>query len=66
MTNNHVPQVDKLIHSVIGEPTGTSVKFASMMGAAVKRFFSERGVEDLRITLMPLEGEGTIESRVDR
>ena len=37
-----------------------------MMGAAVKRFFEERGVDDLRITLMPLEGEGTIETRVDR
>lgn len=37
-----------------------------MMGAAVKRFFDEKGVNDIRLTLMPLEGEGTIESRVDR
>ncbi|OCF34418.1 hypothetical protein I316_03932 [Kwoniella heveanensis BCC8398] len=56
----------KMLNSVIGEPTGTSVKFASMMGQAVKRFFQDKGVDDLRLTLMPLEGEGTIESRVDR
>ncbi|KAK8849822.1 hypothetical protein IAR55_005158 [Kwoniella newhampshirensis] len=56
----------KMLNSVIGEPTGTSVKFANMMGQAVKQFFLEKGVEDLRLTLMPLEGEGTIDSRVDR
>ena len=56
----------ELTASVIGEPTGTSIKFANMMGASVKRFFDERGVHDIRLTLMPLEGEGTIESRVDR
>ncbi|WVF68309.1 hypothetical protein IAT40_003074 [Kwoniella sp. CBS 6097] len=56
----------KMLNSVIGEPTGTSVKFANMMGQAVKQFFHDNGVEDFRLTLMPLEGEGTIESRVDR
>ncbi|WVQ74730.1 hypothetical protein IAR50_004334 [Cryptococcus sp. DSM 104548] len=56
----------KMLNSVIGEPTGTSVKFANMMGQAVKQFFDEKGVEDLRLTLMPLEGEGTIDSRVDK
>ncbi|WVQ84854.1 hypothetical protein IAT38_007011 [Cryptococcus sp. DSM 104549] len=56
----------KMLNSVIGEPTGTSVKFANMMGQAVKQFFQEKGVDDIRLTLMPLEGEGTIDSRVDR
>ncbi|ODN80175.1 hypothetical protein L198_07831 [Cryptococcus wingfieldii CBS 7118] len=56
----------KMLNSVIGEPTGTSVKFANMMGQAVKQFFDEKGVDDLRLTLMPLEGEGTIDSRVDK
>ena len=58
----------RMLNSVIGEPTGTSVKFASMMEQAVRGFFKERGVEaaGLRITPMPLEGEGTIEHRVDR
>jgi hypothetical protein len=51
---------------VIGEPTGTSVKFANMMGQAVRRFFDDKGIDDIRLTLMPLEGEGTIDSRVDR
>lgn len=37
-----------------------------MMGQAVKRFFDDKGVDDLRLTLIPLEGEGTIENRVDR
>lgn len=55
-------------HSVIGEPTGTSAKFATMMGDAVKKFFQDNAVdeEDIRLTMIPLEGEGTIESRVDR
>ena len=37
-----------------------------MMGAAVKRFSDDKGVHDIRLTLIPLEGEGTIEHRVDR
>lgn len=55
-------------NSVIGEPTGTSTKFANMMGEAVKKFFAAKGVDDkeIRLTLIPLEGEGTIESRVDK
>jgi hypothetical protein len=55
-----------LIDSVIGEPTGTSSKFANMMGQAVKKFFDDKGIDDIRLTLIPLEGEGTIEHRVDR
>lgn len=52
---------------MIGEPTGTSQKFANMMGAAVKSFFAEQGMEEeIRLTLMPLEGEGTIDARVDK
>ncbi|RSH93126.1 hypothetical protein EHS25_007479 [Saitozyma podzolica] len=56
----------KMLNSVIGEPTGTSVKFANMMGSAVKKFFEDKGVTDIRLTLMPLEGEGTIDHRVDK
>lgn len=53
---------------MIGEPTGTSSKFANMMGEAVRKFFKENGIdeEEIRLTLIPLEGEGTIESRVDK
>jgi len=56
----------KIVNSVIGEPTGTSSKFANMMGQAVKKFFDDKGIDDIRLTLIPLEGEGTIEHRVDR
>ena len=69
MLNSQVNSLEKahvLIIRVIGEPTGTSSKFANMMGQAVRKFFDEKGVDDLRLTLIPLEGEGTIESRVDR
>ena len=56
------------LYRVIGEPTGTSLKFTTMMVTAVKKFFEDRGVDsnELRICPMPLEGEGTIEHRVDR
>lgn len=37
-----------------------------MMAQAVKSFLAERGVTDIRLTVIPLEGEGTIESRVDK
>ncbi|CAK9782924.1 hypothetical protein CC85DRAFT_329427 [Cutaneotrichosporon oleaginosum] len=58
----------KMLTSVIGEPTGTSTKFANMMGEAVRKFFKEKDVDenDIRLTLIPLEGEGTIEHRVDK
>ncbi|KAL7425280.1 hypothetical protein Q5752_000968 [Cryptotrichosporon argae] len=58
----------KMLNSVIGEPTGTSIKFATMMGDAVRAFFRDKDVEeaDLRLTLIPLEGEGTIDHRVDK
>lgn len=38
------------------------------MGEAVRKFFREKGVDeaDVRLTLIPLEGEGTIENRVDK
>lgn len=61
----------KMLNSVIGEPTGTSQKFSSMMAAAVRQFFRDKGydeeeVQELRVTEVPLEGEGTIEHRVDK
>ncbi|CAG8732136.1 7614_t:CDS:2, partial [Acaulospora colombiana] len=52
--------------TLLGEPTGTSPKFASMMEAAVKRFMEKQDVVLEKITCMPLEGEGTIEKRVEK
>ena len=51
---------------MVGEPTGTSAKFASMMRDAVKDYYMERGVPipDEAITTIPLEGNGTVKDRL--
>lgn len=54
-----------IMRTLLGEPTGTSPKFASMMETAVKEFMDARGILPEKITCMPLEGEGTIEKRVE-
>ena len=56
------------LRRVVGDPVGTSNKFASMMGTAVSQFFQERyGIvlPEESISLIPLEGEGKILERVD-
>ncbi|PVF92514.1 hypothetical protein CPB86DRAFT_791078 [Serendipita vermifera] len=55
-----------IMRTLLGEPTGTSPKFASMMENAVKKFMEKQGVTLEKITSMPLEGEGTIEKRVEK
>ena len=55
-----------IVRTVLGEPTGTSTKFASMMGLALEEFEREYGLKFEKITLIPLDGEGTIEKRVDK
>jgi hypothetical protein len=37
-----------------------------MMGSALEEFEKEYGVAFEKVTLVPLEGEGTIEKRVDK
>ncbi|CAO3640226.1 unnamed protein product [Mucor hiemalis] len=59
----------KLVRSMIGEPTGTSMKFCEQMAASVKLYFkTEHGVtlSDNAITMVPLEGEGKVEDRVNQ
>ncbi|KAJ3036181.1 hypothetical protein HK097_003897 [Rhizophlyctis rosea] len=59
---------NRILQRVVGEPTGTSVRFAAKMGAAVRQFFQSRYNINLpsdAITLMPLEGEGKVEQRVE-
>ncbi|OAD80629.1 hypothetical protein PHYBLDRAFT_105183, partial [Phycomyces blakesleeanus NRRL 1555(-)] len=59
----------KLVRSVMGEPTGTSEKFCEQMSMAAKYYFeSEHGVKihDNSITMIPLQGEGKVEERVDK
>jgi len=69
-----------IMRTLLGEPTGTSPKFASMMKGAVEAFLREQGIrlqtdgerregegeQGVKITCIPLEGEGTIERRVEK
>ncbi|KAF8200093.1 hypothetical protein BJ912DRAFT_947921 [Pholiota molesta] len=55
-----------MIRTVLGEPTGTSTKFASMMEQALHAFEAAHGVHLDKITQIPLEGDGTIARRVEK
>ncbi|KAJ2782437.1 hypothetical protein GGI15_002909 [Coemansia interrupta] len=58
----------RMLQMIAGEPTGKSEKFCLMMRDALKSYLREQhGVEvdDSRITLFPLVGEGRIEDRVE-
>ncbi|KAI8850855.1 hypothetical protein BC829DRAFT_466346 [Chytridium lagenaria] len=58
----------RLLQRVVGEPTGTSQHFAEKMAQGCRRFFLRRYGITLKndaITLMPLEGEGKVEERVE-
>ena len=53
-----------LIRSILGQPTGTSVKFADMAEGAIQRWTRHRGYS-CDIAKVALEGEGRIGERVD-
>ncbi|KAG2006380.1 hypothetical protein CC2G_002700 [Coprinopsis cinerea AmutBmut pab1-1] len=55
-----------VMRTVLGEPTGTSSKFANMMEQALREFEDAHGVQLEKVTKIPLEGEGTIQRRVER
>jgi len=57
----------RILRSVLGEPTGTSVKFAALASEAIHRL-SEREYGDpqaIEVVKVALEGEGTVAARVD-
>ncbi|KLO18683.1 hypothetical protein SCHPADRAFT_899478 [Schizopora paradoxa] len=54
------------MRTMLGEPTGTSSKFANMMAAAVEEFGRKHGHDFESITKIPLEGEGKISHRVQK
>ncbi|TDL19794.1 hypothetical protein BD410DRAFT_726688 [Rickenella mellea] len=54
------------VRTVLGEPTGTSTKFASMMGTAVEKFAETHGIAFEDVVKIPLEGEGKIGHRVQK
>lgn len=53
-----------LLRSVLGQPTGTSIKFAEMAAQAVKRWSKSQGY-DCKVKTAALEGEGKISERLD-
>lgn len=53
-----------LVRTLLGQPTGTSLKFADAAAEAIKRWTAKRGYE-CEIEKVALEGEGKIAERVD-
>jgi hypothetical protein len=53
-----------LIRTVLGQPTGTSIKFADMAAKAIKKWTDSRGYS-CEVKTAALEGEGRIAERVD-
>lgn len=53
-----------LIRSVLGQPTGTSVRFSTMAANAIRNWTESRGYS-CDIDKISLEGEGRISERVD-
>lgn len=54
----------RIVRTVLGEPTGTSVRFAQSAAAAIKRWAETNGTE-VEVETVALEGEGKVADRVD-
>ncbi|KAI8356196.1 hypothetical protein BD560DRAFT_201067 [Blakeslea trispora] len=58
----------KLVRSMMGEPTGTSVRFCQQMTLAIQTYFKEHhgwDIPDHMITSIPLTWEGKVLKRVE-
>ncbi|SPQ22613.1 1c45cc3c-ed9b-4fdc-9c05-b5a2146c5b50 [Thermothielavioides terrestris] len=53
------------LRPMIGQPTGTSIKFANHCAEAIRRWADSHGCEDCEIEKVALEGEGKIGERVE-
>lgn len=53
------------LRAMIGQPTGTSLRFASLGADAIRRWAEAHGCGDCEIEKVALEGEGKINERVD-
>ena len=53
------------LRPIIGQPTGTSIKFADHCVEAIRRWADAHGCEDYEIEKIALEGEGKINERVE-
>ncbi|KAK9372722.1 uncharacterized protein V1513DRAFT_460327 [Lipomyces chichibuensis] len=54
----------RMIRSIIGEPTGTSVKFANEAAMGIQRWAEQAG-QNVEIEKIALEGEGIVLDRVE-
>lgn len=54
-----------IIQTVLGRPTGTSIKFAEAAANAIHRFTRRYGYSALSVDKIALEGEGKIEERIE-
>ncbi|TAQ85093.1 hypothetical protein B7494_g6581 [Chlorociboria aeruginascens] len=54
-----------LLRTVIGQPTGTSIRFANHAADAIRRWTDSHGAIECEIEKVALEGEGKIGERVD-
>lgn len=54
-----------LLRTVIGQPTGTSIRFANHAADAIRRWTEKHGDVGCEIEKVALEGEGKIADRVD-
>ncbi|KAK2681618.1 hypothetical protein RAB80_003411 [Fusarium oxysporum f. sp. vasinfectum] len=53
------------LRPMIGQPTGTSLRFAALGAEAIRRWTESHGCDDCEIEKVALEGEGKIRDRVD-
>ncbi|KAI0389318.1 hypothetical protein F5Y17DRAFT_132562 [Xylariaceae sp. FL0594] len=53
------------LRPMIGQPTGTSIRFANHCAEAIRRWTDSHGSPDCEIEKIALEGEGKIAERVD-
>ncbi|KAI0180261.1 hypothetical protein GGR52DRAFT_530484 [Hypoxylon sp. FL1284] len=53
------------LRPMIGQPTGTSIRFANHCAEAIRRWADSHGCGDCEIEKVALEGEGKIAERVD-
>ncbi|WYZ39923.1 hypothetical protein EsH8_IV_000264 [Colletotrichum jinshuiense] len=53
------------LRPMVGQPTGTSLRFANLGAEAIRRWTDAHGCSDCEIEKIALEGEGKIADRVD-
>ncbi|KAI0883424.1 uncharacterized protein GGS22DRAFT_166949 [Annulohypoxylon maeteangense] len=53
------------LRPMIGQPTGTSIRFANHCAEAIRRWTGSHGCDECEIEKIALEGEGKIAERVD-